>query len=237
MTVVAAPGFPADVLKALREGLSRKAVLTHAGLDLPSDGDWFLFWSDRTLSRSPHLPAAFVAHMSDGEQLKTIVRPEVAVDGSWLILTSEPRMFRSDSFPEDVFSARAAHASSPLRLFEMVADDGEGDLSDAPSIALYADGHAVVSNEDGREMRDAVSAAAADGGGIVDVIVAPGGAWMIIGNRAVTMSKKSDPGLRQKVQDLQARGATVCQAVDGRKGRWALIVQETTGAPCPGRDG
>jgi tRNA A-37 threonylcarbamoyl transferase component Bud32 len=233
LTVVAAPAFPEDALKALREGLSRNAVLTHGGLDLPSEGDWFLFWSDRTMSRSAHLPAAFVAHMSDGDQRKTIARPEFAVDGSWLILTSEDRLFRSDSFPEDVFSARAAHPSSSLRLFEMISDDPDGDLSGWPSIALYADGHAVVVNEDGREIQDAVSRAASDGGGIVDVIVAPGGEWMIIGNRSVTMSKRLDPGLRQKVQELEARGATVCQAVDGRKGRWALVVEETRDVPCP----
>lgn len=236
LTVVAGPGFPEDALRALREGLSRKAVLKHGGLDLPSDGDWFLFWSDHTMSKSAHLPAAFVAHMSDREQLKTIVRPEFAVDGSWLILTSEATLFRSDSFPEDVFSARAAHASSSLRLFEMVADDAEGDLSGSPSISLYSDGRALVANDDDREIQGAVSRASSDGG-IVDVIVEPGGEWMIIGNQSVAMSKKLSPDLRQKVQELEARGATVCQAVDGRKGRWALIVQETRGAPCLKRDG
>ena len=87
-TVVAAPGFPEDALKALRDGVSKKVVLNHGALDLPSPGDWFLFWSDRTMSKSAHLPAAFLAHMTDREQLKTIVRPEFAVDGSWLILTS-----------------------------------------------------------------------------------------------------------------------------------------------------
>jgi serine/threonine protein kinase len=237
MTVVAAPGFPKDALKALSEGLSRRVVLNHGVLDLPSDGDWFLFWSDRTMSRSAHLPTAFVAHMSDREQLKTIVRPEFAVDGSWLILTSAASLFRSGSFPEDVFSARAAYGSSPLRLFEMVADEADGDLSGAPSISVYSDGHAIVANDDGREIQDVVSRASSDGGGIVDVIVEPGGEWMIVGNRSVSMSKKLDPSLRQKVQELEARGATVCQAVDGRKGRWALIVQETSGAPCLRRDG
>jgi hypothetical protein len=60
---------------------------------------------------------------------------------------------------------------------------------------------------------------------------------MIIGGRTVAMSKKLDPSLRQKVQELETRGATVCQAVDGRKGRWALIVQEVTGVPCLKRAG
>ncbi|HLK89156.1 MAG TPA: serine/threonine-protein kinase [Polyangia bacterium] len=237
LRLVAAPGFPPDALEALRQGLAKKAVLTHGGLDLPSDGDWFLFWSDRTLSRSAHLPPAFVAHMSDREQLKTIVRPEFAVDGSWLILTSEATLFRSDSFPEDVFSARAAHGSSSLSLFEMVADDADGDLSGAPSISLYSDGHAMVTNDDSREIQGAVSRASLDGGGIVDVIVEPGGEWMIIGTRSVAMSRKLDPGLRQKVQELEAAGATVCQAVEGRKGRWALIIQEAKGVPCLKRNG
>jgi tRNA A-37 threonylcarbamoyl transferase component Bud32 len=231
LTVVAAPGFPAGALKALNEGLSKKAVLTHGALDLPSDGEWFLFWSDRTMSKSAHLPAAFVAHMSDREQLKTIVRPEFAVDGSWLILTSEARLFRSESFPEDVFSARAADGSSSLKLFEIVPDDANGDLSGSPSISLYADGHATVMNADDREIQDAVSRASSDGR-IVDMSVGPSGEWMIVGSRSVAMSKKVDPSLRQKVQELEARGATVCQAVAGRKGRWALIVQETPGGPC-----
>jgi serine/threonine protein kinase len=231
LTVVAAPGFPEGALKALNEGLSKKAVLTHGALDLPSDGEWFLFWSDRTMSKSAHLPAAFVAHMSDREQLKTIVRPEFAVDGSWLILTSDARLFRSESFPEDVFSARAADGSSSLKLFEIVPDDADGDLSGSPSISLYADGHATVMNDDDREIQDAVSRASSDGR-IVDVSVGPSGEWMIVGSRSVAMSKKVDPSLRQKVQELEARGATVCQAVAGRKGRWALIVQETPGVPC-----
>jgi hypothetical protein len=234
-TVVAAPGFPGDALKALGEGLSRKAALNHGVLDLPADGDWFLFWSDRTMSRSAHLPAAFVAHVSDGEQLRTIVRPEFAVDGSWLILTSGATLFRSSSFPEDVFSARAAYGSSSLRLFEMVSDDADGDLSGAPSISLYTDGHAMVTNDDSREIQEAVSRASSDGG-IVDVIVEPNGGWMIVGNRSVAMSRNLDPGLRQKVQEVESRGATVCQAVDGRGGRWALIVQEARGVPCPRRD-
>jgi len=68
------------------------------------------------------------------------------------------------------------------------------------------------------------------------VIVVPGGAWMIIGNRSVTMSANLDRSLRQKVQEVEARGATVCQAVEGRRGRWALILQETRGVPCLGRD-
>ena len=164
LTVVAAPGFPEGALKALNEGLSKKAVLTHGALDLPSDGEWFLFWSDRTMSKSAHLPAAFVAHMNDREQLKTIVRPEFAVDGSWLILTSDARLFKSESFPEDVFSARAADGSSSLKLFEIVPDDAEGDLSGSPSISVYADGHATVMNDDGRELQDAVSRALLDGG-------------------------------------------------------------------------
>jgi serine/threonine-protein kinase len=231
LTVVAAPGFPAGALKALNEGLSKKAVLTHGALDLPSDGEWFLFWSDRTMSKSAHLPAAFVAHMSDREQLKTIVRPELAVDGSWLILTSDARLFRSESFPEDVFSARAAAGSSSLKLFEIVPDDADGDLEGSPSISVYADGHATVMNDDDREIQAAVSRASSDGR-IVDVSVGPSGEWMIVGSRSVAMSKKVDPGLRQKVQELEARGATVCQAVAGRKGRWALIVQETPGVPC-----
>ncbi len=231
LTVVAAPGFPGGALKALNEGLSKKAVLTHGALDLPSDGEWFLFWSDRTLSKSAHLPAAFVAHMSDREQLKTIVRPELAVDGSWLILTSDARLFRSESFPEDVFSARAADGSPSLKLFEIVPDDLEGDLSGSPSISVYADGHATVMNDDDREIQAAVSRASSDGR-IVDVSVGPSGEWMIVGSRSVAMSKKVDPSLRQKVQELEARGATVCQAVVGRKGRWALIVQETPGVPC-----
>ena len=233
LTVVAAPGFPEGALKALNEGLSKKAVLTHGALDLPSDGEWFLFWSDCTMSKSAHLPAAFVAHMSDREQLKTIVRPELAVDGSWLILTSEARLFRSESFPEDVFSARAADGSSPLKLFEIVPDDADEDLSGSPSISVYADGHATVMNDDDREIQAAVSRASLDGR-IVDVSVGPSGEWMIVGSRSVAMSKKVDPSLRQKVQELEARGATVCQAVAGRKGRWALIVQETPGVPCPG---
>jgi serine/threonine-protein kinase len=231
LTVVAAPGFPEGALKALNEGLSKKAVLTHGALDLPADGEWFLFWSDRTMSKSAHLPAAFVAHMSDREQLKTIVRPELAVDGSWLILTSDSRLFRSESFPEDVFSARAADGSSYLKLFEIVPDDADGDLSGSPSISVYADGHATVMNEDGREIQDAVSRASSDGR-IVDVSVGPSGEWMIVGSRGVAMSKKVDPSLRQRVQELEARGATVCQAVAGRKGRWALIVQETPGVAC-----
>ena len=231
LTVVAAPGFPAGALKALNEGLSKKAVLTHGALDLPSDGEWFLFWSDRTMSKSAHLPAAFVAHMSDREQLKTIVRPELAVDGSWLILTSDARLFRSESFPEDVFSARAAAGSSSLKLFEIVPDDADGDLEGSPSISVYADGHATVMNDDDREIQAAVARASSDGR-IVDVSVGPSGEWMIVGSRSVAMSKKVDPGLRQKVQELEARGATVCQAVAGRKGRWALIVQETPGVPC-----
>jgi tRNA A-37 threonylcarbamoyl transferase component Bud32 len=230
-TLVAAPGFPEDALKALSDGLSKKVVLNHGALDLPSPGEWFLFWSDRTMSKSAHLPAAFVAHMSDREQLETIVRPEFAVDGSWLILTSEATLFRSDSFPEDVFSARAAHESSSLRLFEMISDDANGDLSGWPSISLYADGHAAVMNDDSREIQDAVSKVSTDGG-IVDVIVEPGGAWMIIGNRTVAMSKNLDPNLRHEVQELGTRGATVCQAVVGRRGRWALIVQQTPGVPC-----
>ena len=231
LTVVAAPGFPEGALKALNEGLSKKAVLTHGALDLPSDGEWFLFWSDRTMSKSAHLPAAFVAHMSDREQLKTIVRPEIAVDGSWLILTSEARLFRSESFPEDVFSARAADGSSSLKLFEVVPDDADGDLSGSPSISVYADGHATVMNDDDREIQAAVSRASSDGR-IVDVSVGPSGEWMIVGSRSVAMSKKVDPGLRQKVQEVEARGATVCQAVAGRNGRWALVVQETPGVPC-----
>ena len=77
--MVAGPGFPEDALKALRDGVSKKVVLNHGALDLPSPGDWFLFWSDRTMSKSAHLPAAFLAHMTDREQLKTIVRPEFAV--------------------------------------------------------------------------------------------------------------------------------------------------------------
>jgi len=234
LIVVAAPGFPEDALKALNDGLSKKAVLTHGVLDLPSDGEWFLFWSDRTMSKSAHLPTAFMAHMSDRQQLKTIVRPEFAVDGSWLILTSEATLFRSESFPEDVFSARAAYGTSSLKLFEIVSDDAEGDLSGLPSISLYSDGHAIVTNDDGREIQDAVSRASSDGR-IVDVIVGPGGEWMIVGDRSVAMSKKLDPSLRQKVQELEARGATVCQAVDGRKGRWALIVQEAVGVACLGR--
>jgi hypothetical protein len=235
LTVVAAPDFPGDTLKALGEGVSKNIVLNHGSLDLPSSGDWFLFWSDRTMSKSAHLPAAFVAHMSDREQLKTIVRPEFAVDGSWLILTSEGTLFRSDSFPEDVFSARAAHDSSSLKLFEMISDDAGGYLSGWPSISLYADGHATVTNDDSREIQDAVSRVSSDGGGIVDVIVAPAGEWMIIGNRSVAMSRNLDPGLRHKVQELETRGAIVCQALAGRRGRWALIVQETTGVPCPRR--
>ena len=235
-TVVAAPGFPEDALKALRDGVSKKVVLNHGALDLPSPGDWFLFWSDRTMSRSAHLPAAFLAHMTDREQLKTIVRPEFAVDGSWLILTSGATLFRSDGFPEDVFSARAARDSSSLRLFEMISDDAGGYLSGWPSISLYADGHATVTNDDSREIQDAVSRVSSDGG-IGDVIVEPGGEWMIIGNRSVAMSKNLDPNLQHQVQELEARGATVCQAVVGRKGRWALIVQETKGVPCVRSDG
>ena len=235
-TVVAAPGFPEDALKALRDGVSKKVVLNHGALDLPSPGDWFLFWSDRTMSKSAHLPAAFLAHMTDREQLKTIVRPEFAVDGSWLILTSGGTLFRSDGFPEDVFSARAARDSSSLRLFEMISDDAGGYLSGWPSISLYADGHATVTNDDSRKIQDAVSRVSSDGG-IGDVIVEPGGEWMIIGNRSVAMSKNLDPNLQHQVQDLEARGATVCQAVVGRKGRWALIVQEPKGVPCVRSDG
>ena len=60
---------------------------------------------------------------------------------------------------------------------------------------------------------------------------------MIIGNRSVAMSKNLDPNLQHQVQELEARGAAVCQAVVGRKGRWALIVQETKGVPCARSDG
>ena len=143
--MVAAPGFPEGALKALSERLSKKAVLKHGALDLPSAGEWFLFWSDRTMSKSAHLPAAFLAHMTDREQLKTIVRPEFAVDGSWLILTLGARLFRSESFPEDVFSARAAGGSSSLKLFEIVPDDARrvplGVAFDLPVRGWSRDGH------------------------------------------------------------------------------------------------
>ena len=69
------------------------------------------------------------------------------------------------------------------------------------------------------------------------MIVEPGGEWMIIGNRSVAMSKNLDSDLRHEGQELEARGATVCQAVVGRKGRWALMVQETKGVPCVRSDG
>jgi serine/threonine protein kinase len=236
LTVVAAPGFPEDALKALREGVSRKVVLNHGALDLPSPGDWFLFWSDHTMSRSAHLPAAFVAHMTDKDQLKTIVRPEFAVDGSWLILTSDGTLFRSDGFPDDVFSARATHGSSSLRLFEMISDDPGGYLSGWPSISVYGDGQASVTNDDSHRIQDAVARVASDGG-IRDVIVEPGGEWMIVGNRNLAMSKNLDPTLRHQAQELETRGAAVCQAVVGRRGRWALVVQEAKGASCLRSDG
>ena len=39
----------------------------------------------------------------------------------------------------------------------MISDDAGGYLSGWPSVSLYADGHATVTNDDSREIQDAVS--------------------------------------------------------------------------------
>lgn len=228
-----ASDFPADLRDALKNGLSRGLALRHATLDLPSDGDWFLFWSDGTLSGSPRLPAAFLRHFEARDSSSTIVRPSIALDGSWLILTSNGGLFRSSDFPDDVYEAlNRAGTRSSLTLFEFISDDPLGPLSGCPWISLYSDGHDEVRHDDEGVVSGAVARANAEGA-IRDVLVTPSGGWMIVGNRTVQLSPDTSPSLRGQVRALEHDGRVICQAVVGNKGRWALVVQADSAAPCP----
>jgi hypothetical protein len=218
---------------ALKNGLHRGLALRHAALDLPSEGDWFLYWSDGTISRSQHLPTAFLRHLDAKDSASTIVRPSVALDGSWLILTSGGGLFRSSDFPDDVYEAlNRGGTSQALTLFEFISDDPIGPLSGCPWISLYADGHDEVRHDDEGILSGAVARANAEGP-LRDVLVTPSGGWMIIGNRTVQLSPNTSQSLRAQVRALERDGRAICQAVLGKEGRWALIVQNDGAERCP----